>query len=62
MNPESTVTEICNEERYQELLSQDNFQSGEKLNNSDYIVNYITNSRSVSDEEWVRFHLVGMKN
>ncbi|XP_042453061.1 DNA polymerase-like [Zingiber officinale] len=53
MNPESTVTEVCNEERYQELLSQDNFQSGEKLTDSHYIVNYISNSSCVSDEEWV---------
>lgn len=52
MNPESTVTEICNQEKYEELMKKDNFQSAEKLTDHYYIVNYITNSCSVDDDNW----------
>ncbi|XP_073313494.1 DNA polymerase-like [Primulina huaijiensis] len=31
MNPESTVTEICDQKRYEELMKKDTFQSAEKL-------------------------------
>ncbi|KAJ8441622.1 hypothetical protein Cgig2_010263 [Carnegiea gigantea] len=31
INPESTVTEICNQKKYEELMKMDNFQCAEKL-------------------------------
>lgn len=52
INPESTVTEICNPERYEELLMKDNFQSAEMLTDHYYIVNYITNNCKTDDTEW----------
>lgn len=52
MNPESTVTEICNQKRYEELMKMDNYQSAEKLTDHYYIVNYITNSSFVDDDDW----------
>ncbi|KAK4412249.1 DNA polymerase [Sesamum alatum] len=52
MNPESIVTEICNQEKYEEILLMDNFQSADKLNDDYYIVNYISNSQIVDDTEW----------
>nr|YP_009861441.1 uncharacterized protein [Mirabilis himalaica]QKN19338.1 uncharacterized protein [Mirabilis himalaica] len=52
INPESTVTEICNQKRYDELFQMDNFQSAEKLTDHYYIVNYITNSSLVDDANW----------
>ncbi|XP_073313483.1 DNA polymerase-like [Primulina huaijiensis] len=51
MNPESTVTEICDQKRYEELMKKDTFQSAEKLTDHYYIVNYITNF-SGSDDDW----------
>ncbi|KAL0386764.1 UNVERIFIED_CONTAM: DNA polymerase [Sesamum latifolium] len=52
MNPESIVTEICNQEKYDEMMMKDNFQSADKLNDDYYIVNYISNSQIVDDTEW----------
>ncbi|XP_075479404.1 DNA polymerase-like [Primulina tabacum] len=52
MNPESTVTEICNQDKYEELMKKDNFQSAEKLTDHYYIVNYTVNSTIVDDTEW----------
>ncbi|KAL3537038.1 hypothetical protein ACH5RR_000404 [Cinchona calisaya] len=52
MNPESTVTEICNQKKYEELMKMDNFQFAEKLTDHYYIVNYITNSSFVDDDDW----------
>lgn len=52
INPESTVTEICNEDQYQEWFYKDNFQSADKLTDDYYIVNYISNSCIVDDTEW----------
>lgn len=52
MNPESTVMEVCREERYLELIKKENFQSAEKLTDDYYLVNYMTNSRCVNDEDW----------
>lgn len=46
MNPEST--EICNQQKYSELMKMDNFQSAEKLSDDNYIVNCTT----VDDTEW----------
>lgn len=52
INPESTVTEICNPERYEELMKKDNFQSAEILTDNYYIVSYITNNSATDDMEW----------
>lgn len=52
MNPESTVTEICNQKKYEELMKKDSFQSAEKLTDHYYIVNYITNSCIADDDDW----------
>lgn len=52
MNPESTVTEICNQKKYEELMKMDNFQSAEKLTDHYYIVNYISNSSFADDDDW----------
>ncbi|KAK4382038.1 DNA polymerase [Sesamum angolense] len=49
---ESIVTEICNQEKYDEMMMKDNFQSADKLNDDYYIVNYISNSQIVDDTEW----------
>jgi len=51
INPESTVTEICNQDKYEELLMKDNFQNAEKLTDHYYIVNSITN-KNTDDTEW----------
>uniref|UniRef100_A0A5K1CAA5 DNA-directed DNA polymerase n=1 Tax=Nymphaea colorata TaxID=210225 RepID=A0A5K1CAA5_9MAGN len=52
MNPESTVTEICNQKKYEELMKMDNFQSAEKLTDHYYMVNYISNSSFADDDDW----------
>lgn len=52
MNPESTVTEICNQQKYEDMMKMDNFQSAEKLTDHYYIVNYIVNSTTVDDTAW----------
>ncbi|KAF3649797.1 hypothetical protein FXO38_17513 [Capsicum annuum] len=50
INPESTVTEICNQKKYEDLMKKDNFQTAEKLTNHYYIINYITNKNSMTDD------------
>ena len=52
MNPESTVTEICDEKKYRELLRKDGFQSADILNKEYIRVSYTTNSHFIDDEEW----------
>lgn len=52
MNPESTVTEICNLQKCDELMKRDNFQNAEKLTDHYYIVNYTVNSNTVDETEW----------
>ena len=52
INPESTITEICNQQKYEEFLRMDHFQSAEKLTDHYYMVNYITNSCFVDDDNW----------
>ncbi|KAF5182439.1 Dna polymerase, partial [Thalictrum thalictroides] len=54
MNPESTVTEICNQKKYEKLMKKDNFQSAEKLNDHYYIVNYVSNKSFAdnNDDDW----------
>ena len=50
MDPESQVTEICSFS--QELLVKSGFRSADKLDDDVYLVNYTSNIRSLSDEEW----------
>lgn len=52
MNPESTVTEICNHKRYQELLKKDHFQNANKISDHYYIVNYISNTGYMDPTDW----------
>lgn len=51
INPESTVSELCSKERYEELMMKDNFIYGNGLSDHYYIVSYITN-RGVDNHEW----------
>lgn len=51
LNPESTLTEICNKSRFDEWIKKDNFKSGEKLNDQYYLVSYSSNCYS-DDEGW----------
>lgn len=44
MNPESTVTELCNQQKYEELMRQDNFHSAEKISDNNYLVSYMVNT------------------
>ena len=61
INPKSTVIlEICNEERYQELMRKDNFIYGNKLNDYCYIVSCILN-RGVEDHEWMPPNIVAVQ-
>jgi hypothetical protein len=54
INPESTVTEICNQKKYEELMKMENFQSAEKLTDHYYIVNYVSNrSFAVDNDDWI---------
>lgn len=51
MNTESTITEICDTKKYEELLMKESVQSAEKLNEHYYMVNYTTNSDSVEEAD-----------
>ncbi|XP_031097018.1 uncharacterized protein LOC116001274 [Ipomoea triloba] len=50
INPVSTVTELCDRERYEEFLRKDNFTSANQLTENYYIVSYITNR--AEDKDW----------
>ena len=52
INPESTVTEICKEDRYMALLRKDNFESAEQLNETYYMVKYRSNYSLAEDDDW----------
>jgi len=52
INPKSTVTEVCNSDRYDELTMRDNFINGDKLSEKYYVVSYYTNTLECSDSEW----------
>ena len=54
INPESTVTEVCREEIYIDLMRMENLISAEKLTSDYYLVNYTSNSSCcVNDEDWI---------
>lgn len=51
INPKSTVTELCNDERYEHLLRNTKFTIADKLSNSKYhIVSYYKNTEK--DDYW----------
>jgi hypothetical protein len=53
INPKSTITEICNRERYDYLiLRKDNLISGDQLSEYYYIVSYVSNKGNVDDSDW----------
>ena len=52
INPKSTVTEVCDSDRYDELTMRDNFINGDKLSEKYYVVSYYTNTLECSDSEW----------
>lgn len=52
INPKSTKTEICDEQRYNYLIKTKDFTIAEKLNDKKYIINYWTNTEDLSDTDW----------
>lgn len=54
INPKSTVTEVCNLDRYNHLTRKSDLDLiyGDKLSDNYYIVSYVSNNKLVSDSEW----------
>lgn len=53
INPESSITEVCNMERYNYLIiNQPKLSLANKLSDNNYIVNYRINTRYVDDSNW----------
>lgn len=52
INPESIITEICNQKQYEVLYNKDTWISAEKLTDYYYTVKYSVNSNIVDDLEW----------
>lgn len=52
INPHSTITEICNTDKYNLLLKKSSFISGDKISNDSFIVTYHNNSDDTTDSEW----------
>ena len=52
INPQSTVTEVCNRARYDYLTQRDNLIMGDKLSEYYYIVSYVSNTGNVDDSDW----------
>lgn len=52
INPHSTITEICNYDKYQKFLKNSSFIDGEQLSNDIFIVTYHNNAADTSDSEW----------
>ena len=50
INPESSVTEICKEDRYQSLFRQEKFETASKINEEYFMVKYFVNYRD--DDDW----------
>lgn len=49
INPESTITVICDKAKYDSFLFKDNFLFGDKLSDQYYIVSYVSNKVHVAD-------------
>lgn len=52
INPESTITEVCERKRYDYLTQSDHFISGDKLSDNYYIVSYVSNTGDIDDSDW----------
>lgn len=52
INPESIQTEVCNYDKYNQLIITTGFQYAEKLSDKYYIIAYKTNTERVPDAEW----------
>lgn len=52
INPKSTITEVCNQHRYNYLTKKSDFIFGDKLSEHYYIVSYVSNTEQVSDSDW----------
>lgn len=52
INPRSTVTEVCEKARHDELLEKGNVQYANQLGEKYYIVCYVANRADVSDEDF----------
>lgn len=52
INPQSSVTEVCEKARYDELIGKGNFNYARPLSEKYYIVNYIANPSDAPDEDW----------
>lgn len=48
----STITEVCNKERYNHLINKSHFIFGDMLSEHYYIVSYHSHTGQVSDSEW----------
>jgi len=49
INPNGTVTEICDKGRYMELIDRGGFAHGEPLGNGRYLCAYFVNTLSMDD-------------
>jgi DNA polymerase type B, organellar and viral len=52
INPKSTITEICDEDRYKDLIRHRELIFGDMLNENNYIVAYQSNVDKGSDDYW----------
>jgi hypothetical protein len=52
INPKSTITEVCNRDRYEHLIKRSDFHLAEKLSDYYYIVSYVSNKVHVDDSNW----------
>jgi len=52
INPKSTISEVCNRNRYDYLTQRDNLIFGDKLSEQYYIVSYVGNAGNVEDKDW----------
>lgn len=49
INPKSTITEVCDKDRYNELIRHTDFIFGDMLSENNYIVSYHSNTNNDSD-------------
>ena len=52
INPKSTVTEVCDLERYNYLTQNKHLTLGDKLSDYYYIVSYLINTEQDNDSDW----------